>query len=310
MSGSLSISIAILSHNRLDELSKNLPKLLSNRKAKNKIEIIVADNNSSDGSRDYLVKLKESYPDLILVLNDENKGVGGGRNSGWEVATGDIIVALDDDSFIQHEDIKKIPDIFQVNPNIGIVAFKIVHPITKELQNPHGDSQCEVANHHGAGFAFLRSTYEKIGGIDSSIIYGADELDFAIKVHSLGLKISYNPTILVHHNSMIRERKIEITRDNGYLFNNIRLYYKYFPKRMARRNSFRYAFTSSIYWLKTYGAKGIWHFFKTIKLAVRVGISQHVTLPIDTIKYYNNSSLRPEFGNVPIYLKLVKLLRK
>ena len=79
---------------------------------------------------------------------------------------------------------------------------------------------------------------------------------------------------------------------------------------MARRNSFRYAFTSSIYWIKTYGAKGIWHFLNTIRLAIQIGIDQHVVLPKSTIKYYNNSSLRPEFGNVPIYLKLVKLFRK
>lgn len=306
----LPISITILSHNRLDELSINLPILLNSKKSKHEFEIIVADNNSSDGSREYLLNLKETFTELILVLNDENKGVAGGRNSAWAAANRDVIIALDDDSSINYEDIIKLMELVHKNPDVGIFAFKIIHTITKELQNPHGNVPCEVANHHGAGFAIRKSIYNRIGGIDEKIKYGADELEYAIRVHALGYKILYFPTIVVYHNSQPRERKIEISRDIGYLYNNIRLYYKYFPWQMACLNSFRYVIIYSLYWFKTYKHKEIYTFLHTVYSARKHGKKNHIILPNNTIQYYKNSRLRPEFGNVPLLTKVFQYFKK
>ena len=56
------ISIVILSHNRLGELSKNLPRLLSESHHPDEFQIIVVDNNSTDGSREFLQEMQIERP--------------------------------------------------------------------------------------------------------------------------------------------------------------------------------------------------------------------------------------------------------
>lgn len=298
------ISIVILSHNRLGELSTNLPRLLSESHCPDEFKVIVVDNNSTDGSRDFLVELRKKYPEIVLVLNVKNLGVGGGRNSGFAVAQRDYIVALDDDTRIAVEDLRRIPGLFEKYGRAGILAFRVVHTISGEPQNSHGAIPCEVANHHGAGFAFRRCLYAVLGGIDEECDYGAEELDFAIRVHALGWEILYIPELTVYHNSLERNPATEQHRRIRRIYNNIRVYHKYFPTRMAARNSFRYLIVAVRSWLAIYGFSGVGKLLGAGMNGRSAGLSQRQRVPDDTVAFYDDPLLRPEFGNVSLLTKM------
>ncbi len=304
------VSVVVVSYNKVDDMRKNLPPLLAERANLDEFEIIIVDNDSTDGSKEFLLELQREHPEITLVLNEKNKGVGGGRNSGWEVAKRDFIVALDDDTKIAIEDIRRIPSLFEKYDKAGILAFRIVHPVTGDLQNPHGDSPCEVANHHGAGFALRRDIYVKIGGNDEEVEYGADELDFAIRVRAQGWQVLYIPELTVFHNPPIRDKPTEVYLDNGYLYGNVRLLYKFFPKKMAVRNSRRYTFIAARAWLAEYGLSSLTRLVKTYKKAKQDGIAVHLSIPRETIDFYNNTALRPEFGNVLLFNKVMERLKR
>lgn len=59
-------------------------------------ELIVVDGASTDGTREALVALGEA-PDLLLVLEDHARGKGRAVRTGFERATGDIVMVQDAD---------------------------------------------------------------------------------------------------------------------------------------------------------------------------------------------------------------------
>lgn len=86
------------------------------------LEVICINNNSSDNTEQKLIKLKEEYPELILV-EEKNKGANYARNTGLNLAKGEWIQFLDADDYLkvnkirhQIELAKNIPD------EIGFIA--------------------------------------------------------------------------------------------------------------------------------------------------------------------------------------------
>ena len=76
------ISIIIISWNAINFLEKCIPSLYSKNKDLD-FEVILIDNNSSDGTAEFV---KEKYPQIKYVYNKENRGVAPARNQGFQIA--------------------------------------------------------------------------------------------------------------------------------------------------------------------------------------------------------------------------------
>lgn len=63
------------------------------------IEVIAVNDGSTDKSLQKLNEMKEKYPDLIIV-NQQNRGPGGARNAGIRLAKGEYIYFCDSDDFL------------------------------------------------------------------------------------------------------------------------------------------------------------------------------------------------------------------
>lgn len=69
------------------------------RQTQKEIEVIAINDGSTDNSYDILLKMQERYPDLI-VISQENHGLGYTRNVGLKRAKGKYIYFLDSDDYI------------------------------------------------------------------------------------------------------------------------------------------------------------------------------------------------------------------
>lgn len=88
-------SIIVPVWNHLEDLTKPfLDNLLS---CEGDFEVIVVDNGSTDGTREYLTQLQTVWPNLVCVFNEKNRGFGGGNNDGYARARGEEICFISND---------------------------------------------------------------------------------------------------------------------------------------------------------------------------------------------------------------------
>lgn len=88
-------------------------------------EIIIIDNNSSDGS---IRCIEERFPDVRLVKNNENVGFARANNQGIGVARGDFILLLNPDTIVIEDAIHYMLDFARKTPTAGIVGCKVTNP--------------------------------------------------------------------------------------------------------------------------------------------------------------------------------------
>jgi GT2 family glycosyltransferase len=81
------LNCVVLNYNNADILAESVPLLIADE-----LKIVVVDNGSDDGSREYL----ENQPGILAICNRKNLGSSVGRNQGIDQCDGDVLL-LDSD---------------------------------------------------------------------------------------------------------------------------------------------------------------------------------------------------------------------
>ena len=87
------ISVIIVNYNGKELLQKCLESLF--KIDYNNFEVILVDNNSTDGSVEFVTK---SYPNIIVIKLDSNKGFAEPNNVGAKIAKGEYLLFLNNDT--------------------------------------------------------------------------------------------------------------------------------------------------------------------------------------------------------------------
>ncbi len=112
------VAIIILNHNG-KELTRTLIESIQKIDfPKEKIETILVDNASTDGSREFI---KRNYPEIKLMQNKENLGFDEGNNVGVRAAKGKYIAMLSNDILVDKNWLKELITIIESDEKIGIV---------------------------------------------------------------------------------------------------------------------------------------------------------------------------------------------
>jgi len=94
MNDELVLSVVIPAYNEIRTVERLLHQV---REVPLNLEIIVVDDGSSDGTRDLLTRLKNEGKIDTLIFHEHNRGKGAALRTGFEKATGDVIVVQDAD---------------------------------------------------------------------------------------------------------------------------------------------------------------------------------------------------------------------
>jgi GT2 family glycosyltransferase len=115
----LSVIIATYKHKEI--LSRCLLSL-KNITAKVPLEIIIVDNNSEDGTVQFV---RENYPNIKLIANEENLGYPRAVNIGLRSATSKFYLIINPDIIVLPGTIEIMLDNMNKNPRIGIAGCKL-----------------------------------------------------------------------------------------------------------------------------------------------------------------------------------------
>jgi len=120
------ITAIIVNYNDLELLKENLP-LVIRELQKVTGDLIVVDNNSTDGSRDFLKKFCAQKPSINLQLFSKNIGLARAANFACSVSSGQAILLLNPDVKPLKDSIKKLIDCLSQEDSIGMIAPKLVN---------------------------------------------------------------------------------------------------------------------------------------------------------------------------------------
>ena len=213
-------------------------------------EIIVADNNSTDGSRAYL---EDNFPAVKFIWNSDNIGFAKANNLAFEKAKGEFILFLNPDTLLAEDSIEKCMQFFKMHKKIGALGIHMVDgsgnflkeskrafpspltslfklsglarmfPRSKIFARYHLGHLPEKENHEvdvlaGAFMMMPKKVLEEIGNFDERFFMYGEDVDLSYRVQEAGYKnYFFAESSIIHF-------KGESTKRGS--LNYVRLFYK------------------------------------------------------------------------------------
>ena len=213
-------------------------------------EIIVADNNSTDGSRAYL---EGDFPAVKFIWNCDNIGFAKANNIALEKAKGEFVLFLNPDTLLAEDSIEKCMQFFKIHEKIGALGIHMVDgsgnflkeskrafpspltslfklsglarlfPLSKIFARYHLGHLPENKNHEvdvlaGAFMMIPKKVLSEIGNFDERFFMYGEDVDLSYRIQEAGYKNYY------FAESSIIHFKGESTKRGS--LNYVRLFYK------------------------------------------------------------------------------------
>jgi GT2 family glycosyltransferase len=188
--------IGLTTFNRLELTKKCISNLLLN--TSEPFELAIADNCSTDGTREYLKDLYSQNLIQNLILFDKNYGVAPASNSIWEKYSNHYYIKLDNDILIKNPQwLTEMLDIIEDNNNTFFVAYSflkqlknISYPVL-QLNSRHF-VQLPEANLGGACICIPPEIHSTLGYWSEDYApYGEEDTDYSYRARLSNLKFFY-----------------------------------------------------------------------------------------------------------------------
>ena len=262
----LDLSIIIVNWNTRDLTARCLSDVQATVK-KIAYEIIVVDNNSSDGSQDML---RTQFPDVKLIANADNIGFARANNQGMIISDARYVLLLNSDAFVKADTIDRMVAFMDEHPDAGMAGCKLLYEdgslqascatfptlgtefyIALGLDKLFPNSKIfgrylmtdwdyrstrEVDVIMGAFMLARKSVIDQVGMMDESFFMYSEEVDWCYRFKAAGWKILFTPEVECVHiwGGSSRAVKVETL---------IRLYrarVQFFRKHYGRLTAFLY----------------------------------------------------------------------
>jgi GT2 family glycosyltransferase len=234
------VSYVIATYNRPDDLSDSIYSVLEQEYEN--IEIVVVSNSTDDTAQ--LFENGRPFDRECIHHHHFPKrmGVPRARNVGFELASGEILVTIDDDAVMAGSDATDtLVSIFQEHADVGAIAFQSRNYYTDQVNvhetpdPPDFDTtraqQYRTTNFIGVGNAIRRSVLDVTGTYPSGFRYGFEEMDLSFRIHDNGYDVLYTPDIVVYHKKSPEARRTPTETKERLVENRIKLSIRNLPWR-------------------------------------------------------------------------------
>ncbi|MGE7272558.1 glycosyltransferase family 2 protein [Brevibacillus panacihumi] len=207
------VSILIPAHNEEVVIERTIKAMLRLAYPKDKLEIIVINDNSSDRTGEICDFYAAKYPYVKVVHTKPphaGKGKSGALNQGLAHSTGEIIVVYDADNTPERKAVHYLVLALQNDPRAGVAVgkFRVVNAAKNLLTHfINIETICfqwmaqagrffwfRVTTIPGTNFAIRRSIIEELGGWDEKAL--AEDTELTIRVYNAGYYIRFFPAAI------------------------------------------------------------------------------------------------------------------
>ncbi len=270
------ISVIVVSWNTKNITSECLRRLEIAKgylKDESNCEIIVVDNNSTDGTSTMIAK---KYPWVKLIKSKFNLGYSAGNNLGFRNSDSknSYLLLLNSDAYVEEDTLSKSLDYFEKNINCDVLGCQLkfengkIQPSAGNLPTPtnvlswiwgfkfFNQFHPRSANYfkydkkvgwvQGAYLFMKRKVFEETHGFDENFFMYMDEVEWSRRVGELKYNIFYTPSFSITHLDRASAHKV--------------------PEKLAK--TFSLEIIGVVYYLRKYYPRSLSFLLPLIKLAV------------------------------------------
>ena len=222
----MKLSIVIVSYNTRDALSACLRSLSADSMPTH--EVFVVDNASSDGSA---AMIRDEFPRIELIENDENRGFGSANNQAIERATGDYVLFLNSDASLEPPGLARLIASLDTDATIGAAGPQLIDAqghlepswgndatlwrsfvdmvrrrlldrrvsLTESWLRWRSRAARDVDWLSGACLLSRRTLLKRIGGFDPRFFLYMEDVDLCRRLREAGFRVRFDPSVRVPH---------------------------------------------------------------------------------------------------------------
>jgi GT2 family glycosyltransferase len=213
-------------------------------------QIVVVDNASQDGSPEYV---RANFPEVHLICLSENRGYAGALNVGFEYALtqgAEYVFALNNDTVVKPDVLKRLVEVCEAAPQIGIATPKILYFQRPEMLFGLGDRSypflptpigygyrkrdqerysavMDFDYVTGCAMLIRAETLLKIGGFDTSYFMYYEDGDFCYRVRQRGYRIVCVGDATILHKAALSTSKVKANSTRLRARNRVWFYRRY-----------------------------------------------------------------------------------
>jgi GT2 family glycosyltransferase len=238
----LDVSVIIPTYNRGDALIETLTALNGCEYPRERFEVIVVDDGSTDGTAEAVRQFNADRADRIRFHEQPNAGPARARNQGAALARGRTLIFIDNDIVVEPDFVRRHMDAGAAHPGCWIVG-RIRHP-AKLRETPFGryrddlweafhqshdpNEPTETDGITAANISLPAADFRRLGGFDERFtIASCEDWELGMRARREGIRVLYDPSIVVLHNDWAVDLRRFCERQRLYSISDVLLWRMY-----------------------------------------------------------------------------------
>ena len=199
----MTVSVMITTKNRAADLCRTCRVLRQLNPTP--LEVLI----TADGCTDDTVEVvKSELANAKLIVNETGRGSVVSRNQMLRETRGDLVLALDDDSYPEQLDcIARFVPIFERRPQLAVLHFpQRTDEYPETLADTDFGAEHLTRSFANSGAVLRRSAYLQLPGFESKFFHMYEEPDYALQCIAAGYDVLFSPIVTIRHHYSGRVR--------------------------------------------------------------------------------------------------------
>jgi GT2 family glycosyltransferase len=213
------VSVIVLNYNGKKYLEDCVSSVLESLYTS--YELILVDNDSSDGTADYMLREYTHDTRIVLKFSSRNLGFAAGNNLGAKIAKGKYLIFLNNDTMVKPTWMTQLVVAMETDVTVGACQSKILylddpsridsmggliykfgfgHEIgSNQVDKGQFDYLRDIFFAKGASLCVRRTIFESLGGFDETMFLRSEDVDLCWRIRQLGYRVVVVPKSIVLH---------------------------------------------------------------------------------------------------------------